>query len=257
MLLFVKALCYSLHLTSSASISVFWMLLLGLQLQLEQPQLVTSSRSFSVAVLVHCNCLPFLFFQLSPFVPRHSHINKVTLYFSFVQHNSVRPSVLKDMICLDIKMLQIFDPAFSAALAGLWLYLLTLPTKPNFWHSSWCTILAILSCLCLYSLWASYLHSIIKRVIDSSLSPHIQRFSITSWPSMFFLVQFILRAGFCAANIKTSVSFFKRLLFLSDGFTMELFLFLLLVSFFLFLFLKCRFSSFIMWQNALISRKSQ
>ena len=119
MLLFVKALCYSLHLTSSASISVFWMLLLGLQLQLEQPQLVTSSRSFSVAVLVHCNCIPFLFFQLSPFVPRHSHINKVTLYFSFVQHNSVRPSVLKDMICLDIKMLQIFDPAFSAALAGL------------------------------------------------------------------------------------------------------------------------------------------
>ena len=48
MLLFAKALCYSLCLTSPASLSIFLMSLLGLQLQLKQPQLETSSRSFSV-----------------------------------------------------------------------------------------------------------------------------------------------------------------------------------------------------------------
>ena len=40
----------------------------------------------------------FLFFQLNPFVPRHSNIDKVTLSFRFVQHNYVRPSVLNGMI---------------------------------------------------------------------------------------------------------------------------------------------------------------
>ena len=75
MLLFAKALYYSLHLTSSASLSIFLMSLLGFQLQLEQPQFEISSRSFSLLALVRCNCLYFLFFQLNPFVPRHSNIN--------------------------------------------------------------------------------------------------------------------------------------------------------------------------------------
>ena len=71
MLLFAKALYYSLHQTSSAtSLSVFSVLLIGLQLQLEQPIIYL-----------------FLFFQLNLFVPRHSSINKVILSFGFVQHN--------------------------------------------------------------------------------------------------------------------------------------------------------------------------
>ena len=41
MLLFAKVLCYSLRLTSSASLSIFLVSLLGLQLELEQPQLET------------------------------------------------------------------------------------------------------------------------------------------------------------------------------------------------------------------------
>ena len=59
MLLFEKALCYSLCLTSSASLSIFSMLLLGLQLQLKQPQLEASSRSFSLPIFVRCNYLSF------------------------------------------------------------------------------------------------------------------------------------------------------------------------------------------------------
>ena len=69
MLLFAKALCYSLHLISSVSLSIFSISLLGLQLQLEQPQLVTSSRSFSLPVLVHCNCLSFPVLSTQSFCP--------------------------------------------------------------------------------------------------------------------------------------------------------------------------------------------
>ena len=84
-LLFAKALYCSLHITSSASLSIFSVSLLGLQLQLEQPQLETSSRSFLLPILLP---IFFLFFQLSPFVS----------------------SVLNDMVCLDIKILQYFSP---------------------------------------------------------------------------------------------------------------------------------------------------
>ena len=73
------------------------------------------------------------------------------------------------------------------------------------------TILPILSYLCLHSFWGSFLHSAIKWVIDLSLSPHILHFSHTSWPSMFFIIQFVLRACYCAENIKPSVSFFKQI----------------------------------------------
>ena len=59
MLLFAKALCYSLRLTSSASLSIFSMLLLGLQLQLKQSQHEASSRSFLLPIFVHCNYLSF------------------------------------------------------------------------------------------------------------------------------------------------------------------------------------------------------
>ena len=100
--------------------------------------------------------------------------------------------------------------SFSTTLAGLRLYHLPLPTKSNFWHSSKCTILAILSRLCLYSFWASFLHFAIKWVIESSLSPQILHYSDTSWTSMFLLIQFVLRACSSASNINTSVSFFKQ-----------------------------------------------
>ena len=70
MLLFAKALCYSLCLTSPASLSIFLMSLLGLQLQLEQPQLETSSRSFSLPVLIRCNCLSFPVLSTQSFCPQ-------------------------------------------------------------------------------------------------------------------------------------------------------------------------------------------
>ena len=65
---------------------------------------------FSFPILVAVIVYIFLFFQLNQFVPRHSSINKVTLSFSFVQHNYIRSSVLNDVVCFDIKISQYFDP---------------------------------------------------------------------------------------------------------------------------------------------------
>ena len=69
-LLFAKALCYSLCLTSAASLSVFLMSLLGLQLQLEQLQLETSSRSFSLPILIRYNFISFPVLSTQSFCPQ-------------------------------------------------------------------------------------------------------------------------------------------------------------------------------------------
>ena len=55
-----------------------------------------------------------------------------------------------------LKSHNILTLSFSTTLAGLWLYHLASPTKPNFLHTSECTILAILSwiiiiCIIMYS----------------------------------------------------------------------------------------------------------
>ena len=41
----------------------------------------------------------------------YSNIGKVALYFRFARHNYVTPSVLNDMVCMGVKILQYFDPA--------------------------------------------------------------------------------------------------------------------------------------------------
>ena len=69
-LLFAKALCYSLRLTSPASPLFVFMSLPGLQLQLEQLQIETSSRSFSLPVLICCNCLSFPVLSTQSFCPQ-------------------------------------------------------------------------------------------------------------------------------------------------------------------------------------------
>ena len=64
-----------------------------------------------------------------------------------------------------LKSQTILTLSFSTTFAGLWLYHLTLPTNPNFWHGSKCITVAILSYLCLYSFWASFSPSAINWVI--------------------------------------------------------------------------------------------
>ena len=70
----------------------------------EVPDLFHFPSQFAVNVYL------FLFFQLNPFVPRHSNINKVTSSFNFLQKNYVRPLVLKDMVSLYTNSPQDFDP---------------------------------------------------------------------------------------------------------------------------------------------------
>ena len=76
-----------------------------------------------------------------------------------------------------LKPYNILTLPYSTSLSGLRLHHLTSLTNQNFWHISKCTILAILSCLCLCYFWASLLHSAIKWVIDSYLSKHILHLS--------------------------------------------------------------------------------
>ena len=109
-------------------------------------------------------------------------------------------------VCI-LKSHSILTPLFSTTLAGLWFYHLTLPTKPNFSHSSKHTILEITLCLCLYSFCANILHSSIRWVIYSSLSPRIPHFSETSWQSIFFFIQFVIGTCYCAAYIVSSFKY--------------------------------------------------
>ena len=157
----------------------------GFQLELKQPQLETSSRSFSLPVLVCCNCLSLPVLSTQAFCFRHSNIINVT-FFSVLYSTTM--SGLLWWIAWSVWILKshnILTLLFSTTLAGLWLYYLTSPTKPNFRYSSKCTTFAIFSYLCLYSLWTSILPSAIKWVVESSLSPRILHFSDTCWPSMF------------------------------------------------------------------------
>ena len=149
---------------------------------------------------------------------------------------------------------------FSTTLADLWLYHLTSPTKPNFWNSFKCAILAVLSCLFLYSFWTSFSHSAVKWVII--LIPIGYQFSFLS--SLFLGLVFVLQ-------ISSTLCFFLQITFpisslclitsnffcFSYKFAMEVFVFPLHVSFFLFLFFNCRYRFFIFWQISLTVRKSQ
>ena len=85
MLLFANVLCCSLCLTSPPSLSIFLMSLLGPQLQLKQPQLETSSRSFSLPVLIRCNCLSFPVLSTQSFLSPGTAISISGTFFCTVQ----------------------------------------------------------------------------------------------------------------------------------------------------------------------------
>ena len=95
--------------------------------------------------------------------------------------------------------------SYFTSLSGLWIHNLTSPTNLNFWSSSKCTILGKL-CLCLHGFWANFLHSVIKWVIDSSLSQHI--------PHLFDVIN-VLSYPVCSEGLflcckyQTLGSFFK------------------------------------------------
>ena len=97
MLLFGKAPCFSLHLTSSAILLPFSTSLLECH---------NLRQDFSLSVLIHCHCLLF-FCSLNSIL---SSIFYPGTKISQLQHNYVKPSVLNDMFCLDIKISLHFDP---------------------------------------------------------------------------------------------------------------------------------------------------
>ena len=119
-------------------------------------------------------CL-FLYFQHIPFVPRLSNINNATL-FSVLQSTT-----MSSLLCwMTWSVWIIFCPTMFCPCYSQ----LHLQVCDN--GLAFCTLKS--------SEWLTHL-----------FPQHILYFSDIFWPSMFFLMQFILKTCSCAANIKPTV----------------------------------------------------
>ena len=88
--------------------------------------------------------------------------------------------------------------SFSRTDAGLCIYHLLVWTNLNFLHISQWITLPIQSCLDLYSFCANLLHSLITRLMISSLSPHSLHLLFRCVLSILALIWLVLMALFCA-----------------------------------------------------------
>ena len=105
--------------------------------------------------------------------------------------------------------------SFSKTGAGLCIYHLLVWSNLNFLHISRWITLPTQSCLVLYSLCANLLHSLIMRLIISSLSQHSLHLLFCWVLSIFALIWLVLMALSCAVIRRDSVSLL-RLPFLSQ-----------------------------------------
>ena len=99
--------------------------------------------------------------------------------------------------------------SFSRTGAGLCIYRLFVWSNWNFLHISlWITLLTQ-SYLALYSFYANLLHSLIMRLIVSSLSPHSLHLLFCCVLSILALIWFVVMALTCAAIRRDSVSLLR------------------------------------------------
>ena len=99
--------------------------------------------------------------------------------------------------------------SFSWTDAGLGIYHLFIWSSLDFLHISLCITLPTKSCLVLYSFWPNLLHSLIKWMMVSSLSPHSRHLLFCCVLRILILIWLVLMALFCAAIRKDFVSLFK------------------------------------------------
>ena len=98
---------------------------------------------------------------------------------------------------------------FSRTSAGLCIYHLFVWLNLNFLHISQCITLPNQSCLVLYSCCANLLHSLIRWLMVSSLSPHSLHLLFCCVLSILVLVWSVLPALFCAVIRRDPVSLSK------------------------------------------------
>ena len=99
--------------------------------------------------------------------------------------------------------------SFSWTGAGLCIYHLLPWSNSNFLHIFQWITLPTQSCLALYSFCASFLHSLVKRLIVSSLPLHSLHLLFFCVLSLLALIWLVLMALFCVAIRRDSVSLFK------------------------------------------------
>ena len=99
--------------------------------------------------------------------------------------------------------------SFSRTGAGLCIYHLFVCSNLNFLHISQWNTLPTQSCLVLYSFCANLLHSLIMRLMVSSLSTHRLHLLFCWVLSILALIWLVLTASSCAAIRRDSVSLLK------------------------------------------------
>ena len=99
--------------------------------------------------------------------------------------------------------------SFSRTGAGLCIYHLLVWSNLNFLHISQWITLPTQSCLVLYYFCANLLHSLILRLMVSSLSPHSLHLLFYWVLSILALIWLVLMALFCTAIRRDSVSLLK------------------------------------------------
>ena len=99
--------------------------------------------------------------------------------------------------------------SFSKTDSGLSIYYLFVWSNLNFLHNSQLIPLPTQSCLALDSFCINMQHSLIMRLIVSSLSPHNLHLLFCCVLSVLALIWLVLMALFCAAIRRDSISLFK------------------------------------------------
>ena len=154
--------------------------------------------------------LLFTFFRFYSVVSRDS--NAHSLASSLFLLITIRSGILAEIrwsVCMS-KSHRRLCMSVSRTDAGLCIYHLFVGANFNFWHiSQWITF-PTQSYLVLNSFCANLLHSLIMRLMVSTLSPHNLNLLFCCVLSILALIWLVLIALFCAAITRESVSLLKR-----------------------------------------------
>ena len=130
-------------------------------------------------------------------------ILQIILFFLVIIIRSGLLAGIRWSICM-LKFQRSLCVSFSRTGAGLCIYHLLVWSNLNFLHiSQWITLPT------LYSFCANLLHSLIMRLIVSSLSPHSLHLLFCCILSILALIWFVIMALSCAAMRRDSVSLLK------------------------------------------------
>ena len=154
----------------------------------------------------------FTFFQFYSVVSRDRKVdNFADFLFFFFLLIIIRSGLLVEIrwsVCISKSHRSLYL-SFSRTGAELCIYHLLAWSNLNFLHISHWITLPTQSCLALYSFCANLLHSLITWLMVSSLSPYSLHLLFCYVLSILTLIWLVLKALFCAAIRRDSVSLLK------------------------------------------------